>query len=88
MWMRPVFLIGRHELLQTFHRLLRSFVFRWVTLDPIGTRVLHQLRSDAANEIRSPLFELYDPPSQHPQVFLRMSTTSSRFRCGSCTEVG
>ena len=34
------FWIWRHELLQTFHCFLRSFLFRWVTLDPIGMKIL------------------------------------------------
>ena len=35
------FLILRHDVLPTFHCLLRSFVFRWVALNPTGTKVLY-----------------------------------------------
>ena len=47
-------LIWRHELLETFHHFLRSFVPRWAALSPMTIKVLyHDLRDDAANGIRS-----------------------------------
>ena len=48
------FLIWENERLQSFHCVLRSFVFRWVTLDPIRIEVLHpNCVTMLPNEIRS-----------------------------------
>ena len=56
------FLIWWHELLQTFHGIVRSLVFCWVALDPTRTEVLHhdcttmlQTRFVLVNENFSPV---------------------------------
>ena len=75
------FLIWRREPLQTFHRLLRSFDFRLVALDPMRTGVLHH---DCATKLQTRFVflieKLYDPPVQHHQLLRYMNTVSSCIR--------
>ena len=51
------FLIWRHELLRTFHRLSGSHIFRWVTWNPTRRKILHH---DCTTMLGLLVFDLLD----------------------------
>ena len=74
------FLIWRHEHSQTVHRLFRSFVFRWVALNPMRRMVLYH---DCVTMLQTRFVffaEIFVIRSESmPKLLWMMNTVSSRF---------
>ena len=81
------FLIWRHDFCKKFIVSCAVLFFRWVTFVSIKNTG-PQVRNDAANEMLSLDWELYDLPLYHHQLFAVDECGFVVHPGGSCTELG